>query len=318
MNGWWAREHRLGFGFAAPGATRTPDGCTPDGCTSDGWERRWVGAGVMGILNATPDSFSDGGRHLDLARATGSARRMVAAGVMLLDIGGESTRPGAEPVPAEEELDRVLPLIRALSGCGALLSIDTMKPEVATEALRAGAHLVNDVSGLRDPEMVRVCAEAGAPACVMHMQGEPRTMQRDPRYGDVVAEVHGFLRAQAGRLREAGVPGVIVDPGLGFGKTAAHNLALLGALPDLTAGSEPVLVGASRKGLIGTLAGEPDPAARDPGSLALHLYAARQGAALLRVHAGAELAQALRVESALARLSPTPPSGPAATPPGAG
>lgn len=174
-----------------------------------------------------------------------------------------------------------------------------MKPEVAAEALRAGAHLVNDVRGLRDPEMVAVCAGAGAPACIMHMQGEPRTMQQAPQYDNVVAEVHGFLRRWAGAALVAGVPSVLLDPGLGFGKTAAHNLALLRALPDLTAGPHPVLVGASRKRLIDTLAGVPRAADRDPGSLALHLYAARHGAAVVRAHAAAEHVQALRVEAAL-------------------
>ena len=253
----------------------------------------------MGVLNVTPDSFSDGGRHVALEAALASARQMRDQGVLMLDIGGESTRPGAEPVEAAEELDRVLPLVRGLRGEGVLLSVDTMKPEVAAEVLRAGAHLVNDVRGLCDPEMRRVCAEAGAAACIMHMQGEPRTMQRCPEYGDVVAEVHAFLHAQA-RLAEAeGVPSVLLDPGLGFGKTLDHNLALLRATPELAAGPWPVLVAASRKRMIDTLAGVPDAAERDPGSLAIHLDAARRGAALVRAHAAGAHVQALRVQAAV-------------------
>ncbi len=264
-----------------------------------GWRVEWSGTAVMGVINVTPDSFSDGGQHAGLEAALTSARAMREAGVLVLDIGGESTRPGAEPVSAATELDRILPVIRALAGEGALLSVDTLKPEVAHAALRAGAHLVNDVGGLRDPEMRRVCAEAGAPACLMHMQGEPRTMQASPHYGDVVAEVFAFLGSQAAAARAAGVPDVLVDPGIGFGKTLAHNLALLRALPQLTAGADGVLVGASRKRLIDSLAGVPGAADRDPGTLALHLHAARGGAAMVRAHAAAAHVQALRVQAAL-------------------
>ena len=293
---WAAREHALTFGFPVPGSAPTPGG----------HRLTWTGCAVMGVLNTTPDSFSDGGRHLGLDAALASARRMQAAGVQVLDIGGESTRPGAEPVDAETELDRVRPLIRALAdsgllGGGLVLSIDTMKAEVAAEALRAGAHLVNDITGLRDPEMVRVCAEAGAPACVMHMQGEPRTMQLEPHYDDVVAEVHGFLRNRAAAVLAGGVPSVLLDPGIGFGKTLDHNLTLLRAVGDLAAGEHPVLIGASRKRLIDYVAGVPGAADRDPGSLALHLHSARQGAAMVRLHAAAEMVQALRVEARLAQ-----------------
>ncbi|MHA0046310.1 dihydropteroate synthase [Deinococcus sp. PEB2-67] len=266
---------------------------------ADDWTLSWAGTAVMGILNVTPDSFSDGGRHAALDAALASARAMRDAGVLILDIGGESTRPGAAPVPAHEELDRVLPVIRALSGAATVLSVDTMKPEVAAAALAAGAHLINDVTGLRDPQMRAVCAEAGAAACVMHMQGEPRTMQRDPHYDDVAQEVHGYLHAQARAALAAGVPDVILDPGIGFGKTLAHNLALLRALPDLTGGPHPVLIGASRKRLIDFIAGVPEAQDRDPGSLALHLHAARCGAAIVRAHAAAAHVQALRVQAAL-------------------
>jgi dihydropteroate synthase len=180
-----------------------------------------------------------------------------------------------------------------------LLSVDTLKPEVARAALGAGAHVINDVGGLCDPEMQRVCAEAGAPACLMHMQGEPRTMQASPHYDDVVAEVFTFLHAQAAAARAAGVPDVLLDPGIGFGKTREHNLALLRALPQLTAGPDGVLVGVSRKRLIDFLADVPQAADRDPGTLALHLHAARCGAALVRAHAAAAHVQALRVQTAL-------------------
>ena len=224
---------------------------------------------------------------------------MLDAGALVLDIGGESTRPGAQPVSAGQELDRVLPMLRELSGWNVVLSIDTHKPEVAQAALGAGAHLVNDVSGLRDPEMVRVCAGAGAAACIMHMQGEPRSMQTSPEYGDVVAEVFGYLHSQGHMALQAGVPGVLLDPGIGFGKTLTHNLELLRALSELTAGPDLVLVGASRKKFIGTLGGTEQAADRDPGSVAVHLHAARHGAAMIRVHDVAGHVQALRVQAAL-------------------
>ncbi|CAM3439813.1 dihydropteroate synthase [Deinococcus deserti] len=259
----------------------------------------WTGTAVMGILNVTPDSFSDGGRHAAVEAALSRARAMREAGVLILDIGGESTRPGADPVPAEVELDRVLPVLRVMAQENVLISVDTMKAEVADAALKAGAHLINDVTGLQNPEMVRVCAQAGAPACVMHMQGEPRTMQERPHYEDVVAEVYGYLRAQAVHVLAAGLPDVLLDPGIGFGKTRDHNLALLRALDDLTAGPFPVLVGVSRKRLIDFLAGVPEAAERDPGTLALHLHAARHGAAVVRAHAAEAHVQALRVQAAL-------------------
>ena len=254
----------------------------------------------MGILNVTPDSFSDGGAYFQTKAAVQHACEMFAAGALILDVGGESTRPGAESVAAEVELDRVLPVVKLLAATTtALLSVDTSKPEVAHAALKAGAHLVNDVTGLRDPEMVEVCAEHGVPAVVMHMQGEPRTMQREPVYENVVAEVAAFLTVQAKRALERGVPSVVLDPGFGFGKTVAHNLTLVRHLDKLVATGHPVLLGASRKKTIHQLANVPDPADRDPGSLALHLWGAAQGAALLRVHNVAAHAQALKVWEAV-------------------
>ena len=282
--------HTLTFGFPVPGAA-------PHG---DLWRLSWEGCAVMGVLNVTPDSFSDGGRHANLDAALAQAEELLEAGALLLDVGGESTRPGAEPVPEDVELARVLPLIGALAERGrAVISVDTRKPGVARAALAAGAHVVNDVNGLRAPGMLAACAEAGAPAVVMHMRGEPRTMQRAPAYDDVAGEVFGFLRRRAEVALAAGLPSVALDPGIGFGKTLAHNLALLRALPDLTALGFPVLVGASRKKLIDFLAGAPLARDRDPGSVALHLRAAWAGAALVRAHDVAGHVQALKVWQAL-------------------
>ncbi len=283
------RNHHLSFGFAVPQAKKT----------SEGWRLEWADTAVMGIVNVTPDSFSDGGKHLKVEAAIASALKMQEMGALFVDIGGESTRPRAEPVAAETELDRILPVIRGLAGSNAVISVDTMKPEVAFAALKAGAHLINDVTGLSNPEMVRVCAEAGAPACLMHMQGEPRSMQENPVYGKVVTEVKDYLLAGANTALAAGVPSVMIDVGLGFGKTLAHNLALLKALPELTAGPYPMLLGASRKRLIDWLAKVSNAADRDAGSLVLHLHAARSGVAVVRVHAVALHIQALRVQNAL-------------------
>ncbi|GGJ31164.1 dihydropteroate synthase [Deinococcus roseus] len=257
----------------------------------------WTGTAVMGILNATPDSFSDAGRHFQLEAAVEQARRMVMAGVKVLDVGGESTRPGAEPVDVQEELRRVLPLIEALQDFPVLISIDTMKPEVAKAALQAGAHIVNDVTGLQNPRMIRVCAERGVPAIIMHMQGKPRTMQHHPSYQNVVQEVRDFLFQQAEKALQQGVLSVMLDPGIGFGKTLQHNLTLIRSLSGLA--PHPVLLGASRKKLIDVLAGVPDAKDRDPGSIALHLYGAEQGAAMVRVHDAESHLQALKVWNAL-------------------
>ena len=281
--------HELRFDKPTPHAERGAQGYT----------LRWQGAALMGILNVTPDSFSDGGEFVRIEAALAQAKGMLEAGAFILDIGGESTRPGAEPVSAEEELDRVLPVIRALRETDALISVDTYKPEVALAAIRAGANLVNDVSGLRDAAMVAVCAEAGVPAVVMHMQGNPQTMQRDPYYKNVSEEVFAYLMERAKRALDAGVPSVVLDPGIGFGKTLAHNLELARHLDALTACPHPVLLGASRKGSIGQLTGVKDAALRDPGSVAFHLFAAARGAALLRVHNVAAHAQALKVWDAL-------------------
>lgn len=248
----------------------------------------------MGILNMTPDSFSDGGDYEDVERALERSKAMLEAGASVIDVGGESTRPGAQPVEAKEELRRVIPIVRLLAEeTDALISIDTRKASVAYEALAAGAHLVNDVTGLQDPEMVQVCAELGVPVVIMHMQGNPQTMQKDPSYDDVTKNVLGFLQQQAALALEAGVPAVMLDPGFGFGKKVDHNRTLLQQLKELVALGHPVLLGASRKSTISKVFGELDAKERDPGTLALHLYGVLQGAAMLRVHNVAAHAQAL-------------------------
>ena len=262
---------------------------------------------VMGILNVTPDSFSDGGRYLAPAAAVAHARAMIDAGADIIDVGGESTRPGASPVPVAEEIARVALVIAALRAAAphVPLSIDTRKAAVAEAAFAAGATILNDVSALtHDPAMAGAAARAGVPVILMHAQGTPERMQADPRYGDVAAEVRDWLAARVAAARAAGIARVAVDPGIGFGKTVAHNLALLRAIPDLAALGHPVLIGASRKRFIGTLGGAPgaplpDGVARMPGSVAVALYAARAGARILRVHDVAETVQALRVQAAL-------------------
>jgi dihydropteroate synthase len=243
---------------------------------------------VMGVLNVTPDSFSDGGRYLDPAAAIERGRQMVAEGADVVDVGGESTRPGAAPVDEAEELRRVLPVVEALSP-ETRVSIDTIKPNVAAAAAAAGATLVNDVGGA----LGSVAADLGVGWVAMHMQGTPQDMQHDPRYGDVVAEVHDAVLTRARHALAAGVPEVWVDPGIGFGKTAAHNLALLAHLPDLAAGAAAlgaqVLVGTSRKSFLGRFGTEPGrpPVPVDDrleASLATAVWALSQGAAMVRVH----------------------------------
>lgn len=283
-------KHQLVFHHPVPGTTRV----------KSGYALSWSGTQLMGILNVTPDSFSDGGQFTQVEQAIKQAYHLLENGAQVLDIGGESSRPGAEPVSARDELDRVLPVIRLLAESShAIISIDTFKPEVAFEALKAGAHIVNDISGLRNPEMMDVCVKQGAPAIIMHMQGTPQTMQQLPTYTHVSAEVFTFLTQQAQTALNAGVPSVMLDPGFGFGKTLEHNLTLLRELPKLTQSAHPVLVGASRKRSIHEIANVPEAKNRDPGSVALHLYAAQQGAAMIRVHNVAAHQQALSVWDAL-------------------
>ena len=257
---------------------------------------------LMGVVNVTPDSFSDGGLFASTEAAIAQGRRLAEEGADILDIGGESTRPGSEPVPEDEELRRVLPVVEALAADGHLVSIDTRRAAVMRAALAAGARIANDVTALAgDPDSLRVVAGAGAAVVLMHMQGEPRTMQRDPRYGDVVAEVAAFLAARVEACVAAGIPRarICVDPGIGFGKTVEHNLALLRGLPALRAEGCALLVGASRKGFIGKLSRGEDASRRLPGSLAVALHAAAAGADILRVHDVAETRQALGIWRAL-------------------
>jgi len=260
---------------------------------------------LLGVLNATPDSFSDGGLHLDPARAAAAAEAMVNAGAAALDIGAESTRPGARPVTAREERRRLLPVLTAVRRVVSVpLSVDTTKAEVAAAALDAGADIVNDVSaGRADRGMLPLCARAGVPIVLMHMRGRPATMQRRPAYRDVVGEVTAFLARRAAAARRAGVAAdaIIVDPGIGFGKTVAHNLVLLARLDALAALGYPVLVGVSRKGFLGTLLGGAGPGERTYGAAAAVALAVARGARLLRVHDVAAMRDVVAVASAVAR-----------------
>ena len=248
-------------------------------------------AQVMGILNVTPDSFSDGGRYLDVDAAVEHGRRLSAEGATWVDVGGESTRPGAAPVQPEDEARRVVPVVAALAGEGVAVSVDTRHPAVAEAAIAAGARMLNDVSA----SLHAVAAAGGVPWVCMHMQGDPRNMQDDPRYDDVVAEVTAFLAERADAALEAGVPEVWIDPGIGFGKTAAHNLTLLRHLDRLVETGHPVLVGTSRKGFLGRLTGDAPVDDRAEGSLATATWALAAGAKMVRVHDVAATVQALRV-----------------------
>lgn len=258
-------------------------------------------AKLMGVVNVTPDSFSDGGLYLDPEAAIAHGREMAAAGAEILDVGGESTRPGAEPVAVEEELRRVVPVIQELSDGDCEVSVDTSKAAVAEAALDAGASIVNDVTALRgDPAMAALCAERGAAVVLMHMRGDPRTMQEDPRYEDVVAEVKSFLAERLEAATAAGVAEerVWLDPGIGFGKTAAHNLELLRRLGELRDLGRPLVIGTSRKSFIGKV----DGSAADErlgGTIASSVLAAAEGAEVLRVHDVAEVGQALAVATAI-------------------
>ncbi len=257
----------------------------------------------MGILNVTPDSFSDGGEHLELATALNHARRMIAEGAELIDIGGESTRPGAAAVPEEQEIARTVPVIVALRAeWDGLISIDTTKAAVARAALAAGADIVNDVSGLfADGEMAGVCAASGCGVVVMHMQGTPQTMQAAPCYEDVVAEVRGFFQERLTTLTATGIDpaAMCFDPGIGFGKTLDHNLALLRALGDLLVAGRPLLLGVSRKSFIGKILGTADLGAREWPTVAITSNAREQGVMLHRVHSVRSNIEALRMTEAI-------------------
>jgi dihydropteroate synthase len=263
---------------------------------------------VMGVLNVTPDSFSDGGRYLRLDEAVARGIQMEEEGAAILDVGGESTRPGAEPITSGEELRRVVPVIERLRPrTKAVISVDTSKPEVMRAAAAAGAQFINDVRALQAPGALPAAARSGCAVCLMHMLGEPRTMQSAPNYRDVVAEVRQFLAARVQACRAAGLgeERLVLDPGFGFGKTLEHNLELLRRLGELAVGGLPVLTGLSRKSMAGTLTGRP-PGERLHGSLALAVIAAWQGARILRVHDVAATVDALKVVAAVkeSRLTP--------------
>ena len=257
---------------------------------------------VMGVLNRTPDSFSDGGAYTRFDAALAHARQLHAEGADILDIGGESTRPGAAVVEVQEELDRVIPLIERLTReLDVPVSVDTSKSEVMRAALEAGATMVNDVYALRRPGAMEAVAGTGAVLCLMHMQGEPRTMQKEPRYGDVVLEVRDFLQQRAEACIAAGVvrERILLDPGFGFGKTLEHNLTLLRRLPELAVLGFPLLVGLSRKSMIGTLMGGAPMEARVQGSVAAAVAAVLNGAHIVRVHDVAPTVEALKVAAAI-------------------
>lgn len=257
---------------------------------------------VMGIVNVTPDSFYDGGYHPDPTTAIAHGRQLLAEGADILDIGGESTRPGAPPVKPDAEIARVVPVVAALAGEGALVSIDTRRARVMRAAIEAGAKIVNDVTALTgDPDSLDVVAQTGVSAVLMHMQGDPQTMQISPTYDDVVAEVSSYLANRVAACRAAGIPPerLSVDPGIGFGKTPGHNLDLLASIGRLARLGVAVTIGVSRKGFIGTLDRGARPNERLPGSLVANLAAAERGAHILRVHDVAAMRQALAVWQAI-------------------
>jgi len=255
---------------------------------------------VMGILNVTPDSFSDGGRHNSLELAIAHAKAMVDAGATILDIGGESTRPGAAEVSDDEELSRVVPVVEALARrFDVWLSVDTSKASVIRESAEAGAHLINDIRSLQEPGAMQAAAATGLPVCLMHMQGEPKTMQHAPHYDDVVADVDSYFVRHIAQCRDAGIPKekLLLDPGFGFGKNLQHNYALLARLAEFHHFGLPLLVGMSRKSMIGQLL-HVSPEQRVTGSVACAVIAAMQGAQIVRVHDVKETVQAMRIVEA--------------------
>ena len=255
---------------------------------------------VMGIINATPDSFSDGGQHLRRDAAIVHAQQLIAEGADILDIGGESTRPGAQPVGLQEELERVLPIIKGLSGIPVPISIDTCKPEVMRAALAAGASMVNDINALQDAAALQIVAASEAAVCLMHKQGNPQTMQQQPHYQNVMVEVRDFLRERLAAAEAAGIARerIVIDPGFGFGKTLAHNLDLLRHLDRLRELGAPVLAGLSRKSMLGAITGQ-DVDHRVAASVAAALIAVQRGASIVRVHDVRETVDALKIWSAV-------------------
>jgi dihydropteroate synthase len=255
---------------------------------------------VMGIVNVTPDSFSDGGRHWQRDAAIAHAQQLIAEGADMLDIGGESTRPGAQPVSVQEEMDRVLPVIESLRGASVPVSIDTCKPQVMQAAIAAGVQMVNDINALQGATAMNVVAAGNVAVCLMHKQGNPQTMQLQPDYQNVVSEVSDFLRDRIAAVEVAGIGRnrIVIDPGFGFGKTLAHNLALLRELATLTELGVPILAGLSRKSMLGALTGQ-DVGQRLPASIAAALIAVQRGAAIVRVHDVRATVDALKVWQAV-------------------
>jgi dihydropteroate synthase len=255
---------------------------------------------VMGIVNVTPDSFSDGGLHLQRDAALAHAHQLIAEGADILDIGGESTRPGAQPVSVQEELDRVLPIIEALYGAPLAISVDTSKPAVMQAAIAAGVQMVNDINALQDATAMQAVVSSNVAVCLMHKQGSPQNMQALPHYENVVAEVSTFLSGRIAAAEAAGIQHerIVIDPGFGFGKTLAHNLTLLRELKKLTELGMPILAGLSRKSMLGTLTGQ-DITQRQPASLAAALIAVQRGAAIVRVHDVRATVDALKIWNAV-------------------
>jgi dihydropteroate synthase len=252
---------------------------------------------VMGILNVTPDSFSDGGLFVSVEKAVDQARKMVQEGAAIVDVGGESTRPGAEAVSVDEELDRVIPVIESLhNALDVIVSVDTSKAEVMREAVRAGAGMINDVRALREPGALEAASEAGVPVCLMHMQGEPRTMQEAPQYDDVVDAVKSFLQARMECCQQAGIAAgrIIIDPGFGFGKSVEHNLSLVKRLPEFAALGAPILMGVSRKSSIGAILDRPVEQ-RLAGSVAMASLCCQGGANIIRAHDVAATMDAVKI-----------------------
>ena len=252
---------------------------------------------LMGVVNVTPDSFSDGGRFFDPGSAISHASQLVEDGADIIDVGGESTRPGALPVSVQQEIDRVLPVLEGLKAIEKPISVDTRRPEVMQAALRAGASMINDIEALQVPGALEAVAGSTCAVCLMHMKGEPATMQRSPHYDDVLEEVLGFLRDRAGACEKAGISRdrIVVDPGFGFGKTLEHNLMLMKSLPRFQDLGLPVLVGWSRKSSLGRITGRTEPGERLPASLAMALLALQGGARILRVHDVRETRDIVRV-----------------------
>jgi len=257
---------------------------------------------VMGILNTTPDSFSDGGEFTDLPTALGRISQMIGEGADIIDIGGESTRPGADPVSEREELARTIPILEKATAThpNTLYSIDTTKYEVARQAIKAGAHIINDVSGLqKEPRFAKLCAETGAAYICMHSLGNPKTMQQDPVYDNVTEDILAFLKEKLAYLAKKGVDNVIIDPGIGFGKTLEHNLKLVAGLSNFRELKTPILIGASRKSSIGEILGGRPSDRRLAGTIALHYHCLLEGASIIRVHDVEEAADSVKIFNAV-------------------